>query len=124
LWLVAGLAEDCVLGDAVGLPLLVGLPVAAGLPGVAGLPVVVGLPVAGGLPGPAAGREFANAGDAVKAAAATKLRIVAESRIPFPPTEEPGQTECHPEHMDLLPKSTDRSSALLTILGISDQDCR
>jgi hypothetical protein len=66
------------------LPLVVGLPVvrvvvdAAGLPLVAGLPDVVGLPDA--LPCP-----WANAGESVKDIAATKLRIVGETRIRVPP---------------------------------------
>jgi hypothetical protein len=83
--LVAGLPVPCVV-VATGLPLVVGLPVwrvvdAAGLPLVVGL--TVGLTDAGGLaewPCP-----WANTGDTVKDAAATKAKIVVETRIRVPP---------------------------------------
>ena len=85
--LVVGLPVWRVIVDAAGLPLVAGLPVLRVTVDAAGLPLVVGLTVgltdAGGLaelPCP-----WANTGDTVKDAAATKAKIVVETRIRVPP---------------------------------------
>jgi hypothetical protein len=86
---VVGLPAPRVVDAAlvVGFPLWVGLLliVVVGLPAVVGFPTVAGLPL---LPGPA------NAGAAVKDAAAAMARIVAGSRIRIPPTAQQPQAEC------------------------------
>ena len=86
---VVGLPVLCV-AVATGLPPVVGLPVLC-VPvlcvvvDATGLPLGVGLPDVGGLCADAAPCNCANAGDNVKDVAATKLRIVAETRIRDPP---------------------------------------
>ena len=80
---VVGLPVLCVV-DATGLPLVVGLPVLR-VVDATGLPLVAGFPDVGGLLGDAAPCASANAGDSIRDVAATKPRIVAETRIRVPP---------------------------------------
>jgi len=73
------------IDDVVGLPLVVGFPVLRGAC-VTGLPLVTGLTDVCGLAGRApCPFPWANAGESVKHVAATKPRIVAETRIRIPP---------------------------------------
>ena len=74
--------------DFVGLPTVVGLPVLC-VVDATGLPLVVGLPDVGGLLRRCGVRcASVNAGDSIRDVAATKPRIVAETRIRVPPWSE------------------------------------
>jgi hypothetical protein len=82
---VVGFPVLCVIVDVAGLPLVVGFPVPCVIVDATGLPVVVGFPDVGGLLAGAVPQASANAGDSVKDIAATKPRIVAETRMRVPP---------------------------------------